>query len=87
MYLDYGDAEPIQAGYPWTPPLWSIVPHNTKPSHSLTHSRSRAFALSLWRPRTRGLDLARGERALLVRAHKLAGLVGDLAEDARDELR
>jgi hypothetical protein len=33
-----------------------------------------------------GLDLARGERALLVAAHDLAGLVGDLVEDVRDEL-
>ena len=32
-----------------------------------------------------GLDLARGEGALLVVAHELAGLVGDLVEDVGDE--
>jgi len=54
-------------------------------THSLTHARARSLSLSgalghaVW--------ISRGERALLVRAHKLAGLVGDLAEDARDELR
>ena len=33
-----------------------------------------------------GLDLVLGERALLLVAHKLAGLVGNLVEDIRDEL-
>ncbi len=39
-----------------------------------------------WEGKAHGsLDLARGKGALLVVAHELAGFVGDLVEDVRDE--